>query len=173
MERTFVNAEIDGSTGKIVRQKGTTIRYFDEEQGYLFWPNKDSIKIFKNYSLPSDLTDSEIARVYRLSMVLQKGSNLISRRSGNAIKSMDTNKIANYLGISVRQATIFLAKMINRGIIGKITVKIGCSDECRYYINPIYFFCGKWLTYELYSLFKKDLDGIIPDWVKTKFNSDL
>lgn len=86
---------------------------------------------------------------------------------------MSCSKIADYLSISQRQAANFLGKMIDRRIIGKVRVQIGDCVETQYYINPIYFFNGKWLNYNLYFLFKKDLDGLLPEWVKLKFNQDL
>lgn len=171
-ERTFVNAEIDGA-GNVVRTKEHTIRYFDDENGYLFWLNKEAVKTFKGFGLPKDLSETDTARVYRLSLVTHKGSNLICYRSGNVVRGMSCSKIADYLSISKRQAANFLGKMIDRRIIGKVRVQIGDCVETQYYINPIYFFNGKWLNYNLYFLFKKDLDGLLPEWVKLKFNQDL
>ena len=82
-------------------------------------------------------------------------------------------RIAAYLNISQRQAAGFLRKMIDWRIIGRVKVQIGRNFETQYYINPIYFFNGKWLNYNLYFIFKKDLDDILPEWVKIRFNQDL
>ena len=89
------------------------------------------------------------------------------------IKAMTVERIAAYLNISQRQAAGFLRKMIDWRIIGRVKVQIGRNFETQYYINPIYFFNGKWLNYNLYFIFKKDLDDILPEWVKIRFNQDL
>lgn len=172
-ERTYQKSEIDSNTGAVLWTKEHTVKYFDDENGYLFWLNKEAVKTFKGFGLPSSLPETDTARVYRLSLVTHKGSNLICYRSGNVVKAMSCRKIADYLSISQRQASSFLNKMIERRIIGKVKVQIGENVETQYYINPIYFFNGKWLNYNLYFIFKKDLDGLLPEWVKAKFNQDL
>ena len=172
LEREFVSIETDGS-GNVLKQTSRRIKYFDDEAGYLFRLNKEAIKTFKGCGLPSDLGEVETARVYRLSLVTHKGSNLICYRSGNVIKAMDNERIAKYLEVSERQASRFVNRMIEKRIIGKVRVRIGHRTETQYYVNPIYFFNGKWLSYNLYFLFKRDLDGILPEWVKERFNQDF
>lgn len=168
----FINQQVN-EDGEIVRASTRTVRYFDDDNGYLFWCNKEAVKSFKGYGLPKELSETETARVYRLSLTTHKGSNLICYRSGNVIKAMTVERIAAYLNISQRQAASFLRKMIDWRIIGRVKVQIGRNFETQYYINPIYFFNGKWLNYNLYFIFKKDLDDILPEWVKIRFNQDL
>lgn len=168
----FISQQVNGD-GEIVKSSTRTVRYFDDDNGYLFWCNKEAVKSFKGYGLPKELSETETARVYRLSLTTHKGSNLIYYRSGNVIKAMTVERIAAYLNISQRQAAGFLRKMIDWRIIGRVKVQIGRNFETQYYINPIYFFNGKWLNYNLYFIFKKDLDDILPEWVKTRFNQDL
>lgn len=170
--RHILEQQID-ENGEIIRKSERTIKYFDDDNGYLFWCNREAVKSFKGYGLPPELSETETARVYRLSLVTHKGSNLICHRSGNVIKAMGVDKIAKYLNISQRQAVTFLRKMIDRRVIGRVKVQIGKAFETQYYINPIYFFNGKWLNYNLYFIFKKDLDEVLPEWVKTRFNQDL
>ena len=171
--KTFITTEINTDTGEVKKKNEFSFRYFDDEKGYLFWLNKESVKTFKGFALPKDLTESETARIYRLSMVTHKNSNLICYRSGNVIRAMNIKAIAGYLNISYRQAVAFINRMISRRIIGKVKVTIGNQDEIQYYLNPIFFFNGKWLNCNLYFLFKTDLDAFLPSWVKEKFNADL
>lgn len=168
--KTFLQTEIDGN-GTVLNQKRQTVRYFDEEKGYLFWLNKETVRTFKGFGLPTTLTESETARLYRLSLTMHKGSNLICYRSGNANKAMNLKKIAEYLNITPRQAASFINQMICKRILGRVKVRIGKTEERQYYMNPIFFFNGKWLNVNLYFLFKKDLDGILPEWVKERFSS--
>ena len=167
-----IQIQIDDSTGEVLSQqeKTQTYRYFDEEKGYLFFPNKESVKTMKGFGLPEDLTEMETARIYRLSLVTHKGSNLICYKSANVTKAMNAQRIGKYLRMTTRQVRLFLQKMIARRIIGRVRVKIGGTTETQYYLNPIYFFNGKWLNVNLYFLFRRDLDSILPKWVIQKFS---
>lgn len=136
----------------------------------MFWRSKGSVRSFKSYGLPTSISELETARVYRLSLMLNKASNLICYRTGNAYKPMGVNKIAKHLGISARQATVFLNRMVAERIFAKAKVRFGDNVDIHYYINPIYFFAGKWLNSNLYFLFKSDLDSVLPKWVVDKFN---
>ena len=168
-----INAVVDESSGEVLSksEQVQNVRYFDEDKGYLFKLNQESIKTYPGCGLPEDLTEAETARVYRLSLTMHKGSNLLCYRSGNIVKPMNTARIAGYLRMSVRRTLIFLQHMIQRRIIGRVKVKIGNSQETQYYLNPIYFFCGKWLSVNLYYLFRRDLDKLLKPWVIERFAS--
>lgn len=170
-KKIIINTQVDADTGEVLskNEQLQNYKYFDPEKGYLFHPNKDSVKSFPGCGLPEDLTDSETARLYRLSLAIHKDSNLLCYKSRNAIKPMNTAKIAAYLRLSVRRTLLFLQRMIQRRIIGRVKVKIGNSQETQYYLNPIYFFCGKWLNVNLYFLFQRDLDKMLPKWVIQEF----
>lgn len=170
-KKIIINTQVDAETGEVLskNEQVQNYKYFDPEKGYLFHPNKDSVKSFPGCGLPEDLTDSETARLYRLSLAMHKDSNLLCYKSRNAIKPMNTAKIAAYLRLSVRRTLLFLQRMIQRRIIGRVKVKIGNSQETQYYLNPIYFFCGKWLNVNLYFLFQRDLDKMLPKWVIQEF----
>ncbi|PWM78658.1 MAG: hypothetical protein DBY32_04045 [Phascolarctobacterium sp.] len=170
--RRFLQQQVD-ENGEIISRSSRTVTYFDDDNGYLFWCNREAVKSYKGYGLPTELSETETARVYRLSLMTHKGSNLICYRSGNVVKPMGVERIARYLNISQRQAVAFLRKMIDMRVVGRVKVQIGKTFETQYYINPIYFFNGKWLNYNLYFIFKKDLDEILPEWVKNRFNQDL
>lgn len=171
-KKIIINAKVDADSGEVLSksEQVQNYKYFDPEKGYLFKLNQESIKTFPGYGLPEDLTESETARLYRLSLTMHKGSNLLCYRSGNVNKAMNTAKIAAYLRLSPRRTYLFLQNMIHRRIIGRVKVKIGNSQETQYYLNPIYFFCGKWLNVNLYFLFRRDLDKMLPQWVIKEFS---
>ena len=170
-KRILINTQIDAESGQVLSKSEQlqNYKYFDPEKGYLFQLNRDSIKTFPGCGLPEDLTESETARLYRLSLAMHKDSNLLCYTSRNTAKPMNTSKIAAYLRLSPRRTALFLQRMIQRRIIGRVKVKIGNSQETQYYINPIYFFCGKWLNVNLYFLFRRDLDKMLPQYVIQKF----
>lgn len=171
-KKIIINAKVDADSGEVLSksEQVQNYKYFDPEKGYLFKLNQESIKTFPGYGLPENLTESETARLYRLSLTMHKGSNLLCYHSGNVNKAMNTAKIAAYLRLSPRRTYLFLQNMIHRRIIGRVKVKIGNSQETQYYLNPIYFFCGKWLNVNLYFLFRRDLDKMLPKWVIKEFS---
>ena len=170
-KKILINTQIDADSGQVLAKSEQiqSYKYFDIEKGYLFQPNRDSVKSFPGCGLPEDLTETETARLYRLSLTIHKDSNLLCYTSRNAAKPMNTSKIAAYLRLSPRRTALFLQRMIQRRIIGRVKVKIGNSQETQYYLNPIYFFCGKWLNVNLYFLFRRDLDRMLPGYVIQKY----
>ena len=166
--KTRICSEYDGE-GNLVREEFRQFNFFDDDKGYLFRLNKESVRLFKGYDLPKELSHSDVARVYRLAVMMQAESNLICYRSGNVLKPMSKQYMSRYLGASERQVTAFLNRMIKARIVGRVKVRVGCDVQVQYYINPIYFFNGKWLNHNLYWIFRKDLDAYLPRWVKERF----
>ena len=167
--RVKIYSEFDGA-GNLVKETHRRFNFFDDDKGYLFRMNKEAVRLFKGCCLPKELSDSDVARMYRLSMSMQKESNLICYRSGNTLKPMSRLYMAKYLNISERQVTAFLNRMIKERLIGRVKVRVGLDVQVHYYINPIYFFNGKWLNHNLYWIFRKDLDAFLPMWVKERFS---
>lgn len=121
-----------------------------------------------------ELTDADIGKMFKLSKHLQANTNLLVYRSGNNIKPMQIKHIAKLLKISERSCTRFINKIIKLHMMEKTIEKNSkFSFYCcnKYFICPTVFFCGCWLNYNLYIMFKHDLDRILPNWVISKFNS--
>ena len=170
----YINTTVDSVTGEVKSKKIKKKVYFDEQQGYLFFSQKNGARTFDGIDLPEDLSDSEIAKLYRLSRKIYKNSNMLAYRTGNNIRAMEIKHIAKAVNMSERCCTIFINKMIRKRILAKAIVEIGDVRQIQFYMNPIYFFNGKWLSLNLYLLFKSDLDFLLPEWVKLKFNdSDI
>ncbi|MBP2631565.1 MAG: hypothetical protein H6Q70_2193 [Firmicutes bacterium] len=160
-EIKHITRSVDSVTGQIISRNEYSI---NDEKGYLFWRNKAATKSFESMDLPNDLKDYEVAKLYRLN------SNMIMYRSGNVMKAMQIEHIGKYLCMSDRQVKTFMRNMIARKIIARADVKIGNDVQVQYYINPMFFFSGKWLSLNLYLLFKKELDCYLPVWVISRFN---
>ena len=167
---THISRSVDTSTGEILNQKEYSVTYWDDEKGYLFWRSKTAVKSFDGFDLPGNLKDYEVAKLYRLSKRIYKNSNMIMYRSGNVMKAMQIDNIAKYLDMSDRQAKLFINNMIARRIIARAEVKLGDDVQVQYYMNPLFFFSGRWLSLNLYLLFKNDLDFLLPNWVVSRFN---
>ena len=162
---------IDESTGAVVNQKTRRVVYLDADKGYLFFLNKNKVVSFEGFDLPDNLTNAEAGMMYRLAKHTHKSSNLISYKSSNTVKPANIVQLSKYLSLSDRRTRIFINKMIRERIIGKVNIKIGNDLVTQYYINPVYFLNGKWLSSNLYFLFQKDLDAFLPSYARDFFQS--
>lgn len=165
-EKSAVNRE----TGEIISYHKYSMVYYSAEKGYLFFNKRGAVKTFNGIDLPETLKDEDIGKLYKLSKKTFKTTNMLMYRSHNTILPMQAKHIAKTLGITEKYAKMFIRKMINSRIMAKVTVK-NSEFPCKiqYYMNPIYFFNGKYLNLNLYLLFKDDLDMYLPQWVKDKF----
>lgn len=189
---------IDPESGEILKKKEfTSASKFDLEKGYCFInPLQKGNKIVMS-DLPSCITDAEAGKLLKLFRYAAPNSNLLMFRSGNVNKAMQKEHIAKILGLSARSCARFLNRMLKLNIIAKkeiattvIKNKLSSrSDrkqpvfhfnflrlnqkikEDNYFFNPVYFFAGNWLSYDLYILFRDDLNKMLPVWVISKFNA--
>lgn len=187
---------IDPESGEILKKKEfTSASKFDLEKGYCFInPLQKGNKIVMS-DLPSCITDAEAGKLLKLFRYAAPNSNLLMFRSGNVNKAMQKEHIAKNLGLSARSCSRFLNRMLKLNIIAKreiFTVSKNKSSsrsdyepvfqskfvrlnqnakEENYFFSPVYFFAGNWLSYDLYILFRNDLDKMLPVWVISKFNA--
>lgn len=179
---------IDPESGEILQKKEfTSASKFDAEKGYCFseCATGKGKHIVSSVS-PSAISDSEAGKLFKLSFYAAPNSNLLMFRSGNIYKAMQKEQIAKLLGLSARSCSRFINRMLKLNVMAKKEIIIiknksnshsklirykSRSKEENYFLNPIYFFAGKWLSSDLYFLFKSDLDIFLPPWVVSKFNA--
>lgn len=179
---------IDPESGEILQKKEfMSASKFDAEKGYYFSEcAAGKGKHLVSSSFPPMISDNEAGKLLRLSFYVAPNSNLLVFRSGNVYKAMQKEQIAKLLGLSARSCSRFINRMLKLNVMAKkeitiiknksssLSVLIRCESRCKednYFLNPIYFFAGKWLSSDLYFLFKSDLDIFLPPWVVSKFNA--
>lgn len=59
--------------------------------------------------------------------------------------------------------------MVKLGVMGKITITIGDTKYHSYAFNPIYINTQKFITSDIYFLFKPYLDKEFPYWAKQAY----
>lgn len=165
---------IYNDNGEIVNDK--TLRYknkFDEEEGYLFWNQRNFVKTFSDVEYPKEMNDIEIGRMARLSKKVWSNTNMLGYRGNGGIRPYDINCIGQIIGIQQRQAERFISKMIKLGIMAKVSIKVEGKTEVQYYLNPIYFFSSNRIPLNLYLIFRKQLDEVLPKWVKESYDTQV
>lgn len=146
---------------------------FHEEKGYLFWARKSFAKSFQEVPYPKEMTDAEIGRLAKLAKRMWSNTNMLGYRGHGGVKPYDIAKIGREIGLGPRQAYRFVNKMIRLGVMARIQVKVEGKLETQYYINPIYFFSSNRIPLNLYLIFRRQLDQVLPDWVKARYREQI
>lgn len=161
---------VDPKTGEIKYKKAqNAFVVFDEEKGYLFWNRRSFAKSFSGVDFPKETTMRERGQLATLAKKIWSNTNMLGYRGNGGIRPLSPKQIGTVIGVKEYQANAFLRKMIRLGIIAKVNVVAGDSEEVHYYINPIYFCSTNRITLNLYLLFREQLDMFLPDWVKDKY----
>lgn len=123
---------------------------YDEERGFLLFHNARQVRSFPGVQWP-EMTNNELAHLFKLSRTLN---------ANNRIRPATAKQVAEVIGLSLRRTYDFLFMMQGLRIIAK--------TEHGFYMNPIYFFAGKYLKPELYRLFKEELHPHLSAWARER-----
>lgn len=168
-----IRRTIIDDNGVIVDTKDFKYSVFDEEKGYLFKYNAYYIKGFQGIKLSNVIkSKADYANMHLLAENLYKDTNMIAVYRNKKYYPATPEDMANMLGMSYRRFKEFLERMINLGLIAKVTVNTYDTVQDQYYVNPLYFSTSKYLSYSLYMLFREYLDEYLPLWVIRKFNEN-
>ena len=160
----------DEKTGEVCSVKKHFMESaFDEEKGYLFWARKSFTKSFHSVDYPKEMNDLDLGRMARLAKKIWSNTNMLGYRGNGGIKPYTVEKIGEVINLKPRQAKTFVDKMISLGVIAKVNVDTGGHKEVHFYVNPIYFFSSNRIPLNLYLIFRKELDKVLPSWVKAKY----
>jgi hypothetical protein len=162
---------IDENTGE------TSLTYkqqFDifNESGYLLWAKKYSRKQFHDIKLSDIIGNGEdFRRIYILAEELYKDTNTIMIRVNNRyVRVADIEDISKMIGLNIRRTKEFVARMVAKQVMARRIDNVGGIVSERFLLNPLFFFCGKRLSADLYFLFQQSLDAYLPKWVIRKFH---
>jgi len=164
---------VDKETGVVTGIKEVPVAYYTD-QGYLLFANKNYSRIFADIRIPDTIedkdngfNDSELGKIYRLQAYIQKGTNLMIKRTNKGYRALTFEEMVEVTNLSERVGKEFIKKMIDNGLLARITIETGDSVEIQYYFNPLYFHNSKRLSVGLYNLFKTQIDPHLPKWVKS------
>ena len=139
---------------------------FSLEKGYSFWMNAHAVRMFTHgCELPKDINATDCGYMYRCATMLQPNTNMIVKHYKNYDRPIATKELAEELGIGERNCQRFIKRMIDRDILRK--------QDGHLYVNPIFFIRGRYLSWQLYTLFSDQLDAFLPQWVIDRFNGDI
>jgi hypothetical protein len=164
---------IDKETGEILSTLQVEIPDAMNEDGYRIPTNKRGAKLFSDVNFPNEVTDSEIGKMTRLSKLMIGSTNMLGYKTRGSIRAYTDLELAEAVGICGWRGKAFIDKMIQYKMMGRFDITIGKQKRTQYYINPAYFFAGKRIGLDLYLMFQKELDEILPDWVRKNFAHEV
>ena len=139
---------------------------FDPDEGYSYFLGAHAVRSFPGgWELPADLTPTECGYMYRCSMLLQPGTNMLVKHHKNYDRPLTVKALAKELGLSEKQCQRFIRRMEEKRIVKR--------QDGYIYVSPIFFIRGRLLKWHLYMLFSDDLDAFLPQWVIDRFNGDV
>lgn len=155
------------SDGEITRERRERLyNPFREGEGYNFKYKSTKIKMYLNISLPEDLSDSDIGKVYKLSRYIYSDTNMLAKRVGHNIVPLTKQDIQEISGLSSRgRFSVFWDKLISNKIIKPVIM----NNEVFYCFNPIYFNSTDYLPLYLFLAFQDELSAHLPDWVIERY----
>lgn len=161
---------IDKASGEVVSRRVLDFNVFNEERGYLFWNRKNFAKTFQDTVFPREMTDAEVGRLTRLTKRVWSNTNMLAYRSARGVRPMGPEEIGAYLGLSRTRAYVFLGKMLRLGVVARVDVAVESRAETHYYVSPLYFFSSNRIPLNLYLIFRRQLDAVLPGWVRQRFS---
>lgn len=163
---------VDDATGQVHSCKVQHIAAaFHEEKGYLFWARKSFTKSFLDVPFPKELTHAEIGKLTILAKKIWANTNMLGYRGNGSIKPYSMEQIRKIIDLKPYQTGVFIRKMIYLGILARVYVEVEGKKETQFYINPIYFFSSNRIPLNLYLIFRKQLDKVLPEWVKEEYTN--
>ena len=137
---------------------------FDRERGVRYMANVTAaVRMFQ--PLPKELSAAEIGMLLGCLRYLETESNMLYYRSDRVHKAMSVTKLAEKLGKSTGHIYRFITKLCKLRVLAR--------EQGRLYVNPCYFFRGRFLSYHLYRLFKPELSAVLPVWVVERYEGNI
>lgn len=157
---------VDKTTGEYRERMQFIDLKFDDEDGYLWWSRKLSVKTFIDVPLPSCFTWAEKGRINELKYYMLKDNQFLVYRHSNTLKPLDVDAMCKILNMSKRQCSALIRKMKDEKVIKEVS--FGGIKYLAF--SPLYGFKGKRLNLTVYLIFQDELINVLPSWVIDKFS---
>lgn len=133
---------------------------FHEDKGFLFLGNNTAvIRLYR--ALPDELSAAEKSMMLDCTQFIEKETGMLYYRSDREHVPMSVTALANRLRLSARHVYRLVSRMCE--------LRVMAREQGRIYVNPLYFFRGRYLSHHLYALFRTDLQVALPSWVVERY----
>jgi hypothetical protein len=157
--------------GEIISEGARIFKVFDDEKGYLFRAKNFFVRTFSDIKLSEVVKNkTDFANLHILSENIYKDTNMIAVRENGNIRPATVNDIGSLIGLCDRRAKDFVDRMMQKGIIAKLIVNSEERVELQYYLNPLFFMSNKYLSPQLFVLFREQLKPFLKEWAWKALN---
>jgi hypothetical protein len=173
IKKTIVT-RFDETTGVVYSEKIQNIKsvLWKDDKGAILKPRNYHNKFYQDTKLSEIIENkSDLLKIYILTEHIYKNTNMIYvKTKNNSFRPADINDLSGILELCDERVKKFIRKMKNIGIIAELTVEIKKFKYSVFVFNPIYINSCKYISNELYLLFKPYLDEYFPEWIKDKYD---
>ena len=75
----------DDDSGEVLSEKTKRVTLFDENAGYLFWRNKQAVRIFPDILYPPGVTEADEAHLLKLARQIYSTTNMLCYRGNKNV----------------------------------------------------------------------------------------
>lgn len=173
MIKKTIITKFDENTGVIYSEqvKNTKNLLWKDDKGAILKPRNYHNKFYQDAKLSETIENkSDLLKIYILTEYIYKNTNMIYiKTKNNSFRPANINDLSEILGLCDERIKKYIRKMKNIGIIAELTIEIKKLKYSVFVFNPIYINSCKYISNELYLLFKPYLDEYFPDWIKDKY----
>lgn len=172
MDVTKRTLTVDRETGEIIKEqeKDYYSRVWKDGKGAMIKIRNNHNKFYHDIKLSNVIKDrQDFMRVHLLAENIYKDTNIIYIREGKNFRIADLEDISSVLELRIRSTKEFLDRMRIIGVIAELTLRIKDTVQISYVFNPMFINSSKFISNELYLLFKNHIDTSLPQWLKDKY----
>jgi len=159
---------IDGN-GEIVSERMVEFADMMNEQGYRFPSHKLGARMFRDVSLPEEMSYTDKGMMSELSRYhMIPAANMLGYRKGVSLVPYTQREIGELVHLKSRsKCSRFTNKMLRLHVMHRIQ---DSSGIWQHYVNPAFYLAnGQRLSISLFLLFQRELTPLLPAWVMYEF----
>lgn len=144
----------------------------DNVGGAIINPRNHHKKLYNNKRLSeTGMSDADLLKTYKLSEYIVKNTNIIGRLKGHAYGT--SKHLAEILGVSEKTTREYLSRVTKINVLANINITVGHATLSCYAFNPLYVNSCKYVPLIIYKAFREDIDKVLPDWLRVKYEEEL
>ena len=173
MKKQIIVTKFDEETGEVYSNSQTDYKskLWVDGKGAIIKPRNYHYTLYQDTKLCDIIKDkNDLFKTYILVEHIYKNTNIIYIKTSKTVyKPASIEDMSSILDISVRRTKEYIKRMIDIGIIARITLEIKDKEYVSYAFNPVFVNSCKYINNTLYLLFKPYIDKCCPQWIIDKY----
>lgn len=159
---------------KVISEGSRQFKIWDDDKGYLFEAKNQFVKSFPGRKLSEFVSNkSDYANLHILAENIFKDTNMIAVKTKNIARPASIEDIGKLVGLCDRRVKQFIDRMMQQGVIAKAILNVEERVETHYYFNPLFFMSSKYLSPQLFMMFREQLRPYLKEWAWRALNEAM